>query len=161
MNETKVIGYIVPSPFEGSVLTALVRDSDGTEFVCYSDKSLSDYLAANQDVGARLVTDDELDALRSEHLESLVTKPKSVEEERFYWLLEVLPPQRWGTRSGVEMFHMSERLDGNIVTWACKYRDCYFEFADRDNLPAVEIASKVEAAYTLLKIAGGSSNEPM
>lgn len=49
------------------------------------------------------------------------TGATQITEERFWEMLEVLPPCRWDTTSvggrRLEMFHVSERLTGNLVSW--------------------------------------------
>ena len=51
---------------------------------------------------------------------AFVTGPKRIDEKRFWYLLEVLPPCRWTRWSVSESFHVSEAVAGNIVTWAVR-----------------------------------------
>lgn len=143
----QIIGYIVPEKFTGCCLTVLCKKPDGREYVGYSKLPLTEYLAQNAARGARLVSPAEFDALHTAHLDSLVSAPKVITEERFFDSLEVLPPCRWCTVCGVELFHVAERITCNLVTWCAKYEGVYFEFTDYDDKPGQELAEKVKAAY--------------
>jgi hypothetical protein len=147
---TQIIGYIVPKEFTGHCLSTLCKSSLGHEFVAYCNLSLSEFLAEHAHVGARLVDHAEYETLYLSHLETFITSPVVVDSERFYWLLEVLPPCRWNTVGSVEMFHISERLTGNIVTWCAQYRSTFFEFVDSDSKTGFELSEKVKAAYFAL-----------
>lgn len=47
-------------------------------------------------------------------------EPVEITEERYMDFLECLPPCKWTRHRGAEVFHISERLDGNIVQWCVK-----------------------------------------
>ena len=80
------------------------------------------------------------------HYATLKTKPKAITEERFMYGLEVLPPCRWHNAGGFEVFHISERLTGNLVSWFAHKGDRYWEFTEADNLPDDALADMLRAA---------------
>ncbi len=69
-----------------------------------------------------------------------------VDEARFMYALNVLPPVGWTTRHGVESFRISERLWGNLTDIYARLGDRYFKLVDDIRLPAATIAERV-AAY--------------
>lgn len=69
--------------------------------------------------------------------------PWPVDRDRFWYLLEVLPPCKWRRMAGgCESFHVSERLSGNVVTWCVRIGENFFELQDldtRDHAYVVEL----------------------
>jgi hypothetical protein len=129
-------------PFTGSTQSYLLPD--GT--VAYRDgMSFADY---NREAGGglKLITGAELDRLNADYTASLITEPVEIDEERFMYALEILPPCRWTRPRGVELFHVSERLSFNLVDWYACLNGRYWHFVDRDNRPGDELAAKVANA---------------
>ena len=50
----------------------------------------------------------------------VLPKGDVIDKDRWYEMLEILPPCRWGSFNGVEFFHVSERLIYNVVGWYTK-----------------------------------------
>ncbi len=146
MSEPRIKGYIVPKEYKGSCLNFLCEDENGREYVPYTSLSLAEYLASKADEGAHVVTPEQFDALYDAHLNSLVSEPTLISSERYEDLLEAMPPCRWHNSQGVSMFHMIERLTGNLVTWCASYRGQCFEFTDYTNTPSERLAEKVKKA---------------
>ena len=69
-----------------------------------------------------------------------------VDEEKFWYALEVLPPVGWTTHRAVESFRMSERTWGALTDIYARLGERYFVLTDNITLPAAEIAARV-AAY--------------
>tara|TARA_R110002072_G_scaffold273239_5_gene433970 strand:- start:7581 stop:7997 length:417 start_codon:yes stop_codon:yes gene_type:complete len=127
-------------PFRGYTLSYL--NPDGT--VAYTDGLTVEEYAARKGITCRVIDDDTLDDLVREHHKSLITKPRRIPSERWWDMLEILPPCRWHVVGSFEVFHVSERLTGNLVSWFANRGSDYFEFVDRDNLTDDEIALKLE-----------------
>jgi hypothetical protein len=104
------------------------------------------YKAARPELTLRVVDKAQLDDLEAEYLAGRVTEPTEITQERFWEALECLPPSRYQRNSGVEVFHICERITGNLVSWYGHKDDRYFTFDDLDNRPAVEIANKFKGA---------------
>jgi hypothetical protein len=72
------------------------------------------------------------------------TKPVTeVTHERFWDMLEVLPPCKWITAGSEETFHVSERLWDNHVSWFTRIGERYFECTDIDTRRHYEIVARV------------------
>ena len=129
-------------PFKGHCESVL--NKDGT--VAYTDGlSVAEY---EQEHGfpVRVIDDAEFDALLSAHYETLKTKPQPITERRFWDMLEVLPPCRWHNAGGFEVFHVSERLTGNLVSWFAQRNGNHWEFTDNANLPSADLAAMLRKA---------------
>ena len=107
---------IIKVPFQGHCVD-IIRE--GQTVGHYSGKSFEQLSAESKSV-LKLVDDAEYDRFHHEYMASLCTKPSEITKERFWELLECLPPCRWSNYGVYEMFHISERLQGNLVTWCAK-----------------------------------------
>lgn len=56
------------------------------------------------------------------------TEPTAIDKDRFFDLLECLPPSKWQTFPGAEAFHICERITYSIVTWCVRIGKEYFTF---------------------------------
>ncbi|MEV1657320.1 hypothetical protein ABZR11_29185 [Pseudomonas aeruginosa] len=70
------------------------------------------------------------------------TDPVEITEERFFVLLEVLPPLRWGRNHDSESFKMSEFTNGSITLNVVRLGDRYFCFEDDYRLTHEEACAK-------------------
>lgn len=91
----------------------------------------------------RFVDESRLEKLMTSFESSLVTQPELVTRERYWEMLEVLPPCRWTNYHGVEFFHVSEHLRGDLVSWFAQRGDKYYEFTDYSKKPLSELFDKV------------------
>jgi hypothetical protein len=67
--------------------------------------------------------------------------PKEVDAERWWDMLEVLPPSRWTRAGGTESFHVCEYLSGNFVSWFVRIGERYFELQDVDTMKHGELVA--------------------
>ena len=133
---------IADKPFTGHAQSALRANGS----VMYTDyKSVAEY-EAGENIKVRVVDEAELNALIDEHLAGMVTKPKRITRDRFWEMLEVLPPCRWDNAGGFEVFHVSERLTHSLVDWFAHKGARYWEFTDHDNITDEALAAKLRAA---------------
>lgn len=51
---------------------------------------------------------------------------KLITKEHFFEMLEVLPPRKWNTDEGVEMFAMSEFMEGTYTSHYAEYKGKYY-----------------------------------
>lgn len=72
-----------------------------------------------------------------------VTPPQQVSRERFYDMLEVLPPARWYRGGHIEWFHVCEYLAENLVTWFGRLGNYYYEFNDVPSLTREQLIDKI------------------
>lgn len=89
----------------------------------------------------------DLEAFHALHEASLRTEPTEITRDAFYAALEVLPPEDWEMVDGIESFKMSERYSGRITTIyaAAHGRRRYWQFLDRYDMPARDVAGKIRA----------------
>ena len=83
-----------------------------------------DYLRAAKEVEYQIMTWDEFQEGQKKHL--LSDDLKEITEETWEEMLNVLPPLKWCTISGVEMFCMSEMYTGTYTTQYAKYNGKYY-----------------------------------
>jgi len=144
-----------PGYIEG---TATYNAEENTYYIDYSgylnnDKgpnlTLDEYrVRVNPDI--EIVTWEKIDEFTRQHEQSLISEPALITQERFYEMLEVLPPCRWHNCGGFEVFHISERLTGNLVSWFAHNGANYFEFVDHANAKDAHLAAKLTAALGAL-----------
>jgi hypothetical protein len=133
--------YIIRAdePFRGYVQSVLNRD--GT--VGYSQGQTLDQYAAEVGAPLRIIDGAELDALIAEYQAGQVTAPVEITEAQFFEALNILPPSRWRHCMGVEMFHLCEHLDGDLVNWYASLNGRYWAFTDLCTVPPETLAAKV------------------
>lgn len=129
-------------PFQGSVHSVLTPDG----LVAWSGGLTLEQYAAERGFPVRVVEEDEIDALVKTYTDGLVQAPREISEQDYEQALGVLPPCRWTSRRGVEMFHISERLTHDIVAWHTRAGDRFFAFYDRAGASLDHIADKTLAA---------------
>ena len=129
-------------PYNGTTQSFLIP---GTRIVAYANLDLSAY-EADRGYPVKVITTEELDRLDAAHKASLITEPHEQTEEEFWYSLEVLPPCKWRTVNGVELFHVSERLTGDLVNWNAQYKGRFWSFTDREGRDMAELADKVRRA---------------
>ena len=76
---------------------------------------------------------------------AFTTDWQEIDRERFYYLLEVLPPVGWRTVGGVESFKMLERISGNITEICARHGDRYWTRNASIFTPPEEIAAQIRA----------------
>ena len=75
-------------------------------------------------------------------------RAERVSEKRFWEMLEVLPPCKWGTRAGFEMFHVSERISGSLVDWYLRdtATDQHWHIVEDSTAKPAHLAQCIKAA---------------
>lgn len=153
MTFTKTDLFLTVIPFPGYVITQFIKDEKGEMFSMYSKQPISElfneYTSKGESV--EIVNAEKLEKLFDDHEKSLITDPIEITSERFFDLLEVLPPARWGHTSSVEHFHIIERITGNLVTWCAKYQGKCFSFDDLSTVLLSTVSEKVKKAFNALK----------
>ena len=67
---------------------------------------------------------------------------EAIEKSDWWWFFECLPPCRWSNRSGVELFHMSERLSFDLVHWVGRIGDKHYKLVDKDTADLSVVANR-------------------
>lgn len=136
-----------PEGFKGYVMTTYDPAADEVGY-CAPSTTLAAYEAArNEGKPLRVVPWSLIEQWQRQRWELMETVPAPVTYERFTEMLEVLPPARWRTVRGVEMFHVIEHLDGPLVSWFAMFNGQAFEFVGRHDADAETIASRVRGAW--------------
>lgn len=68
--------------------------------------------------------------------------PVEITAERFWEMLEVLPPVAWKRGADTESFKLSEFTSGAITQIFCRIDERYFELSDNVTLPHDEIVRR-------------------
>lgn len=86
------------------------------------DLTFNEYKEIPENKGKDLIaiSENQFNKMMGNYEESLVTNPQYETEEEYYYGLEVLPPCRWHSVSDFSVFHISERLTGDLVCWHAK-----------------------------------------
>lgn len=92
----------------------------------------------------KIVSADKFTAMLEKHNKAIVTARQEISEECYYEMMDCLPPCRFGTVDGVQMFHISERLTSNLVNWYGydKKAEKYYTFVDFDYVAIEQIRNK-------------------
>lgn len=122
-------------------------------FVAYQDNPTTPdaYLASNP--GAIILPlDDAVKKIRALDRAEYCKPWVEISKETWWDMLEVLPPEKWQTVGGVEMFRMSEYTCGNITGHYARIGERYFS-ADREAGNNFD-----ELAFEVLETAGKEVN---
>ena len=128
-------------PYQGHAQSFL--NGDGT--VAFTDGlSVAEYMA-ERGFTVKVINDHDVSVLDAKQLDGLITDPQPITEQRFQDMLNVLPPCRWHNAGGFEVFHISERLTHDLVSWFAHKDGQYWEFTDYASMPSANIAIKLRA----------------
>lgn len=116
--------YLIYKPMAWTKGIYAAMDDDVTQF---GRETLAEVKAKHPDDDFEIVDETTLHLRLRAYEDTLKTQPKRITKERFYDMFEVLAPCRWRTRPGGEVFHVSERLTGNLVSWFLRSGNDYFE----------------------------------
>ena len=160
------VTYICKLPFEGSINTRLINGfaeysgdevrtqyiengSQVTEINFINQLTFQEY---NEKNGGNLkeVTEEELDELWKEYRNGLITEFSEIKEERYFDLLECLPPQRWHSCEGVEIFFISEAYTDDLHTCCGAYKGKYFTGLQPIREDSKKLAELIKKAFNNL-----------
>ncbi len=96
----------------------------------------------NQDIHIYTYAEYQREIEKLEKLDYLDPPAEIIDEERYEDQLGVLPPCRWHAYSGVQFFHISERITGNIVSWYAKCGNEFKHFYGQANMSDEDLLSK-------------------
>ena len=134
------------------IQSSVTVHEDGTMTVDYTDSTpAADYLArknADRPAGApefKLITWDELAPILKAFDDELLTPWQEITDQLWDDALNVLPPEKWETVDGVNIFRMMEYYTGNITAHYARTGGRYFTTLRRTSTPYAEIAAEVRA----------------
>jgi len=89
--------------------------------------------------------DQALDLITKAENEKYLDKPwKEIDEDMWEKWLSVLPPEKWQTVEGVEIFRLAEYLISNITMHCAKYNNRYFQSNRRTVEPCEFMAAQIK-----------------
>lgn len=108
----------------------------------YSGKTLSELQQEHPDISiVDISTAIEYDRQRR------MTPVTETTQEKFWHMLEALPPCKWSRSKSAEAFHMLERITYDIVDWFVRIDDRFYTFADTDRLSADDAICKASVLH--------------
>ena len=117
-----------------NINTILNKTDDG--LMCpYSKQTLTELLAEYPDSKV-IHFDDAIELIQTASRAHYCKGWKEINEEKFWYALEVLPPCKWVNNGSSEAFHVSERLTGSLVDWYARVGERYFTKTDDCTLTA-------------------------
>ena len=137
---------------EGHLETTVYKDQYGVERCAYTgylrkldnDLTVPEYLSEKPDAVC-ISFDDALERIAKAEDAAYIKPWTEITEDQWMDALEVLPPQKWQTVNGVELFRMSEYTTGNITTHYARIGERCF-CANRRTSDAYEkLAAEVQA----------------
>ena len=131
--------YLVTLPFSGSIVACVESNQD--------PKIPEILKRCNVSSEWHVIDDEELTQWFDSYEQSLCTLPTASTEKFFNDLLNILPPCQWSTVGGVEMFHISERLYGNVVLWLFNYQNTFYTCEQLATASKTGLSEMVKAAY--------------
>jgi hypothetical protein len=75
-------------------------------------------------------------------------KAHEITEERFWEMLEVLPPAKWTRRADSESFMVIECQTANLYTWCARVGDKYYEMIAPNDCTHRDILNNVVMSLT-------------
>ncbi|WP_390241227.1 hypothetical protein [Vibrio sp. R78045] len=128
--------YLVNKPFNGTIIANVESEGDTRiPEILTRCKVSSEWTVLN---------DSELDRAFDTYEASLCSLPVLITESQYDDKLNMLPPCKWRTILGVEMFHVSERLYGNVVAWFFSYEGKHFQCDQLANQDQAKLANMIK-----------------
>jgi hypothetical protein len=86
-----------------------------------------------------MLFDEAIALIRQLSYERYISAPTEITKERWWEMLEILPPIKWRHDKGFESFMISEALTMDLRSIYCRIGDRYFEMTNRQSLTHEEI----------------------
>jgi len=72
------------------------------------------------------------------------TVPVKIDEEKFYEMLEILPPENWNKLDGGTYFQMCEYITGSITSYYVCYLGDFYTFSDAAWMKPEEVMARIK-----------------
>lgn len=143
-------------PFRGSAQSLMM--SDGT--IAYSNGLSPEQYAQDRGFPIRIVGEAEFGRMLTAYHETLVTAPAPESLDEFEHALGVLPPCRWKNVGDAELFHISERVTSDLVSWHARRGGHCVTFTDYASRTDMQIMEKASAAFDIMAQRVFDAGEP-
>lgn len=102
-----------------SITTSLSIDNIDSAIVDYTEMTFAEYKKSNpnKEYTTPMLWEDYYENIEKPYLKNLCGEWKETTEERYWDMLECLPPMKWhDIQSGINMFFVSECYSGDLYT---------------------------------------------
>jgi hypothetical protein len=94
------------------------------------------------EISLKVISSEEQDVRINLYRQEQMKEEQEISEEDYWWLLECLPPCSWVKVSGVEVFHVSERICFDLVQWVGQIGDKYYKLVDSEKAKLSDITER-------------------
>ena len=130
---------------KGCIQDVLIESPDGILRSQYSGHTLEEYNALNGGGFVVMTLDEACDKIGALEDEKYIKQFVEISEDEYMEMLECLPPQKWQTVEGVNIFRMMEYMTGNITAHYVKYNGKFFCANRRTSTAYSEIVREIKA----------------
>src|SRR5690606_10769479 len=129
--DAKMIKYLIEQPFKGSICSTVENGRVTFSGHLYNNGgenlTVEEYIKHTGKENLIVVDDDQLDEVLNafNHNTYLDAAPQRITAERFFELLEVLPPANYLQTGSFERFNMIEHTHHNITQQVVRYGEDY------------------------------------
>ena len=124
-------------------LQTIVYSDNGIDRCQYSGQTVPEYLKEHPNTVC-ISFDEALKKIHEEEEKIFITAWKEITEEEWMDALECLPPEKWETVSGVELFRMSEYTTGNITAHYARLNNKYYYSGRRTSNSYEKLAEEIK-----------------
>lgn len=132
----------VAVPGELSIVDVLTKGEGGAITGRFSGQPVDTLLASK--AGAVVAR---LDDVAAQIEAAAITEPEPITAEEWMDALEALPPIRWRTVQGVELFQFMERYSGRVTSTYARIGRSHYRWRDRDNEAHEQLARKAAEVH--------------
>lgn len=138
--------------YQGNVHGTALKDESGVLRVCYSgtlhneggDNLTIDEYRAQVCPNATVYTWEELEPIIEAWKDTKKTDPQEITEADYWEMLEVLPPSRWHSVPGFQVFHVCEHISGDLVAWYASGKGKFYTWTDSCYVSDPDILTKLQ-----------------
>ena len=121
---------------------------DSLDGIChFTNKTVDEYLKELGESFSCIPFDEALDLIHKAETSTFIAPWEEITVEDYHYWLEVLPPEKWKTVDGVNIFRLSEYTIGNITrccaTVKTRFGHRYFTADRRTSEPYKDIAEQI------------------
>jgi len=107
------------------------------------DLTAEEYLAKNPGF-CLMPIDEAIQQINKAEDEKIIGEWKEITEEEWMDALGCLPPEKWETVDGVNIFRMCEYRTGNITAHYARYKGRFYTASRRTSVPYADMAKEIK-----------------
>jgi len=118
---------------------------DSLDGIChFTNKTVGEYLKELGSNFSCLPLEDALSLIHEAENINFINQWEEINVDDYHYWLGVLPPQKWQTVDGVNLFRISEHLTGNITLHCAVYNGKYFSAYRRTSDSYKSLAAQIK-----------------